>query len=497
MKKTISVLLSLVILFACTPITQAKAALKGDVNGDGKVTLADAKEALELASAIKETSSAQLYAADMDSDGVIDIDDVRAVLSTAADLDPSWTLNPVKQITPYKNNGYSEKTKFCVVNDYCGETFPKAPVNDKSSPLYSPLPQGTFDYVESGPVKAEGKEFYVLGSGRRIYANEVKVFTGYKMPLCNAHLRTPVITDTDSTDFYIALDWRVPFNAVIKAQSYESGYDGRPFNVKDGEFTGSYMDITFSYMNSAKGELYFPESRTIKYCKWIVNNDNDTAILRIYFRNAGEFYGYTAYYNDDNLLCISVKEPVESLKGRVIEIDPGHGGEQPGAVSQSNVYEREITYKIALNLKAYLETKGATVVLSRGNSSTEPEIEERRINTLQSNPDLFISIHLDSSSYSSANGFSVYYYKNYSAPFANAVADELPVAIKSGTGYNMADKGVHFYPFRVTRVENCPAILVECGFISNSSDFKIQNSANGQKYIAYGIYKGILNYFDM
>ena len=51
-----------------------------------------------------------------------------------------------------------------------------------------------------------------------------------------------------------------------------------------------------------------------------------------------------------------------------------------------------------------------------------------------------------------------------------------------------------FYPFMVTRVENCPAVLVECGFISNSQDFAIINTPAGQNSIARGIYNGIVEY---
>ena len=141
-----------------------------------------------------------------------------------------------------------------------------------------------------------------------------------------------------------------------------------------------------------------------------------------------------------------------------------------------------------------MQNAGATVIFSRDNSSSVPEIEERRINTIKNNPDLLISIHLDASSAKSVSGASVYYYEPYSGPLAYAISTALPNAVKNGTGHSMPNKGAHFYPFCVTRVENCPSVLVECGFITNSGDFKVQNSANGQTYIAKGIYDGIIKY---
>ncbi len=469
----------------------------GDINDDGKFTLADAKGILSVASDISESTNENILKSDLNGDGVVDIDDVKIAIDRSTDLDISYTLKPAKQLDITNKNGSSQKAKYVVVKSNYGETFKETPVNDKSNPLYSAQPKGTVDYYKSGPVTADDKTFYTLQSGRRVYADEVKIVNGYKLPDNEALLRMPTVTDNNSTDFYIDLDWRVPFNVTFTPQSYETGYDNRFHNVKDGKFTAQYMDITFYYTDVAEGKLSFPESDVIKNCKWIINNDDKTAKLRVYLRNAGEFYGYTAYYNKDNLLVISVKEPVDSLKGRVIEIDPGHGGEQPGAVSHNGTYESAITYKIALKLKSQLEKKGATVVLSRGNGKVVPEIEERRINTMKSNPDLFVSIHLDSSSSTSAKGSSVYYYKSYSAPLAYAISKNLPTALKSGMGYTLNNRGMHYYPFRVIRVENCPAVLVECGFISNYTEFNMQNSDKGQTCIAQGICNGIAEYFGV
>lgn len=490
------------------------ATVKGDMNGDGKVKLSDVREIMRIASAMETPDATIFNKADVNGDGQVTLADVKESLAVAVDIDPKWTLNKATQITPTAKHSSSTTMKFCKVTEYCAETFPSSPVNDVSDPLYSPLPKGTFDYVKSGPVtdSASGKKFYILKSGRRVYADEVKIFTGYKMPYNTAELRYPITYDTDSTKFYIDLDWRVPFNVTIKPQEYEIGYDSRKFNVADGDFTGKYMDIKFYYTKSAEGSLTFPDSDTIKSCKWFVNTEKKTATLRIYFREQGEFYGYTAYYDENNLLVISVKEPTEKLKGKTIEIDPGHGGNQPGAGSGTGVYESDITYKIALKLKSYLENAGATVIFSRDDSDSVPEIEERRINAMKNDADMFISIHLDSSSAKSAHGSSVYYYKNYSAPLAEAISKNIPKTLKSDTGYKMTNRGAHFYPFRVIRIENCPAVLVECGFISNTTavitpssdaksqancDFKLLNSSVGQKYVAKGIYKGIVEYFGI
>ncbi len=497
LNKIIAFTLCLSILGAAAVARAEGEVIPGDMNADGVLLVEDAKAILFIASGVRSITETDIFIADINSDGIVSVDDVKLALENAEDMDISWTLDKAEQFNPQKHNGISEKTKYVIVTDNYGETFNEKPVNDKSNPLYSAQPKGTIDYYKSGPVNGDEKSYYVLQSGRRIYADEVKLVNGYKLPDNEALLRMPTCTDNDSTDFFVDLNWRVPFNVTFTPQSYETGYDNRFHNVKDGKFTAQYMDITFYYTDVAEGALEFPDSKVIKNCKWTVNETDKTARLRVYLKNEGEFYGYTAYYNKDNLLVISVKEPVDSLKGRVIEIDPGHGGEQPGAVSHNGTYESAITYKIALKLKAQLEKKGATVVLSRGNSKVEPEIEERRINTMKSNPDLFVSIHLDSSSSTSAKGSSVYYYKNYSAPLAYAISKNLPTALKNGMGYTLNNRGMHYYPFRVIRVENCPAVLVECGFISNYTEFNMQNSDKGQTCIAQGICNGIVEYLGV
>lgn len=495
LKKILFLCCCLLGAFTLTVSAQA-AGIKGDINNDGKISLTDARTALKFASSVKTPTGAQLVSGDMDSDGAITLDDVRAILKKSVDIDSVRVLSPVEQITPTKNQGSDTRVKFCKVTELCAETFPATVLNDKSSPLFTTLPKGTFDMLDSELLtdSGSGKQFYNLKSGRRVYANEVKTFTGYKMPYNKIEAMTLVKTKGGSTKMFLALDWRVPFNAVLKPQSYEKGYDGREFNISGG-FTPKYIDFTFYYTKAASGVPTFPDSDVVKSCKWIINDDK-TATLRVYLREQGDFYGYTTYYDKDNYLVISFKEPADSLKGMVIELDPGHGGSQPGAGSGTGIFEKDITYKIANQLKNYLEDAGATVTFSRDNGSTVPEIEERRLSTIKNDPDMLISIHLDSLSDRSANGSSVYYYTSYSGELAESISQSLPKALKDNLGYNMKNKGSHFYPFRVTRVENCPSVLVECGFISNSSDFKIQNSARGQKYIAKGIFDGIVSYVN-
>ena len=499
-KRILSISMLISILLQVVSLTAfASEKIKGDVNGDGKISLSDARMVLNHLALLDSIPEDKLNLADFDKNGAITFDDARAILLSAIDLPPEYVeLQPFTQITPVKsNNGIKTKSKFCMVlNDY-SETFATS-IEDEYNPLYSPLLAGTFDYISSGPVKDEetGKKFYVLKSGRRINVDSVKVLTGYDMPINKIELMDDVETFNGATKFSIKSDWRVPFNVTIKPQSYTKGYSGEAYNLKDSKFTATYMDITFYYTSAPVGKISFPDSDMIKSMKWIEDTVKSTSTLRIYFKNEGKFMGYNVYYDEKNYLVISIKEPSFSLSDRVIMLDPGHGGDDPGAGSGTGVYEIDVTYKIATELASLLEKKGAIVLFSRDDGKVVPELKERRINTYALNIDMFISIHCDSSTSNSANGSSVYYYKNYSGPLAFAISKKLPATVKSDAGYAMQNKGAHFYPFYVTRIETCPSVLVECGFISNSDDFKIINSSKGRKAIAKGIYNGILAYYN-
>lgn len=500
-KKILSLLILICLTFQLFSLTAfAYAEIKGDVNNDGKVSLLDARAVLRSVAQIEVLPDEAMPVADYDGDGVLTFEDARKILNASIDLPPEYVgIEKFTQLTPKKSNdGITAKSKFCMILKDYSETLAASPVDNKSNPLYSPLLAGTFDYIKEGPVKdsSSGHEFYVLKSGRRVYTDSVKAFTGYNMPLNNIEVMNYVETSASDTQFYLKLDWRVPFNVTIKPQSYEKGYNSREHNLKDGVFTATYMDITFYYTDEYDGKISFPQSDMIKSMKWIKDGSKSTVTLRIYFRNEGSFMGYNVYYDENNFLVVSIKEESYSLSDRVIMLDPGHGGNQPGAGSGTGVYERDVTYKISLELKKLLEKAGATVVFTRDDGKSVPEIEERRLNAYEINPDLFVSIHCDSSDSKSTKGSSVYYYKNYSGPLAFAIAEKLPSAVKSQAGYAMQNRGAHFYPFLVTRLEVCPSVLVECGFISNTDDFKIINSDKGRKAIAKGIYDGIVEYYD-
>ena len=208
----------------------------------------------------------------------------------------------------------------------------------------------------------------------------------------------------------------------------------------------------------------------------------------------------------DGCLTLKIKaKPSSSLSGSVIMIDAGHGGNDSGAIcaynpNSSKKYEKQINLLLAQKIKAKLEARGATVIMTRSND-TYVSLNARANMGRTKNPDMFIAVHCDSSESASPMGTTAYYYQAYSFPLASAVHKRIVSAYKSsiysGAGsatLNKIDRGTNMYPFRVTRIEECPAVLIEYGFVSNIRECKLLWSDSVQERLAQATVDGIADY---
>ncbi|MBQ6019235.1 MAG: N-acetylmuramoyl-L-alanine amidase, partial [Clostridia bacterium] len=120
----------------------------------------------------------------------------------------------------------------------------------------------------------------------------------------------------------------------------------------------------------------------------------------------------------------------------------------------------------------------------------------------QYKPDAFVAVHSDYASNASISGTHAFYYYPWSMELAKCVHEQMVAAYRSsiyppGTvEYEQADRGVKFYPFQVTRLEECPAILIECGFVSNASDCSVLLTPSCQDIIAAAVANGIVSYLN-
>lgn len=171
-------------------------------------------------------------------------------------------------------------------------------------------------------------------------------------------------------------------------------------------------------------------------------------------------------------------------------IDPGHGGKDPGAVG-NNLKEKDINLGVALLLKEKLSPYKEKINLKLTRETDKAlELSERTTISNNFKADLFISIHCNSSTNSSAQGVETYCYKLSNNKGANAIHSEI-INSKAYT----KDRKVKEANFYVLRNTNAHAVLIELAFISNSSDAKILKEK--QNDFAEAILKGILKYFNI
>lgn len=190
-----------------------------------------------------------------------------------------------------------------------------------------------------------------------------------------------------------------------------------------------------------------------------------------------------------------VVSPGPSLRGATIVIDPGHGGRHPGAWKGRGVLsrspEKTLVLDIALKLRHILTQSGANVVMTR-TSDVTVELEERAEIADRSRADLFVSIHMDSIHKPNISGTKVFMYTHASKQSQKA-------AIAMVRAFRNADiecRGFDREDFHVLREHSRPAILIECGFLTNRDESRMLNSDSYRSKLASAIADGIANYFS-
>ena len=197
-----------------------------------------------------------------------------------------------------------------------------------------------------------------------------------------------------------------------------------------------------------------------------------------------------------------IKE-LTGLKGKIIVIDPGHGGNDAGAIGPTGVMEKNVTLSVALELEKLLKDEGAVVIMTRSTDKTvspkgskASDIEELQARCDVANREkasIFISIHADSFTNPSARGSTGYYYAKSDTDDGRRLAD----AIRRGLCEQIKtpSRGTKPCNFYVVRHTDMPATLLELAFISNPEEEKILSSSDGIKKAAQGIFDGIEDYF--
>lgn len=392
---------------------------------------------------------------------------------------------------------------------YEAETFNAFATDDASRPTNNYLPQGTMDYSSQSYVyyenSTEKKEYAVLRCGYQVYTSHKDKPTSNTVQIVKEYAGTlPDHNEIGISSFQnsgqhtvLTLDtmWKAPFYFDLLPQGYSSP-SNQDYRISSATYT--YVDITFCYATVLTGEIAIPEDNPIFASAEIIQNENDYT-LRLHLKKKGGFYGWSAKYNENGQLVFEFLNPVAvtaadnyygyDLTGVKVLVDVGHGGIDPGAVSFSNTYtEAYVNLVLANQIKAELESIGATVYLTRSDNSTSSA--DTKIKMLQQlKPDFCIAVHHNSHYRSDVSGFEVC----YSQPFAASAAKYIRDCTYETDFYSKYELDWHYY--FMARCTNCPVVLTENGYMSNKYDYN--NIINTEQSLrkAKAIAKGIVQYF--
>jgi len=417
------------------------------------------------------------------------------------------TLPPAGQLlTPATNHGLGTARMAEITTDYANARL-NSILDSKFVPSSSPLLQGTFDYIV-GQATINGGVHYLLASGKRVHGDDLRVInSGFRLPRNN--LQAAGRAENGMMTLRFNMNWKVPFNVDLIGQSYSSAFAEPGYTWGVGSFNATGLEITFYHTGSHAGNIDFSGSNLISGATWSQNSAENTVTLRLSFSNAGRFYGWQAVYEGNQLVIRLSRRPPATLSGAVIVLDPGHGGRDPGAPLAASHptlwHEKQLNLALANKARARLQAQGAIVHMTRGDDSFL-SLHDRTRFTRRINPDVFVSIHCDSSASGTPMGTSAFYYRAFSQPLARAVQGRLVRAWReqvytSANGFgNIADlhsrvdRGIRFFPYFVARVEECPAVLVEVGFGSNLTECRALQNDRYQDILAQAIVDGIADY---
>jgi len=269
------------------------------------------------------------------------------------------------------------------------------------------------------------------------------------------------------------------------------------------KFDGSVLTVNFGMQGQAP-EIDMPEDLSgTMFESYRSGKNGDTSFYAFTVSQETKFEGcYTEYENGEFRLILkkraSLAEGDKPLTGITIVLDPGHGGDENGAIGPMGyaLPEKELNLTNALKLAERLTALGADVHVTR-KEDRDVTLQERVDFNLQIKPDLFISLHVNSiaetSNATDVRGFTVWYQNPGSISFAQTVLDNM-------YNINLATnrlRKVNQASLFVCRPQWAPAVLLEASFIVNIDDFVWLIDPVKQDGMADAAVDAILEYFRL
>lgn len=193
-----------------------------------------------------------------------------------------------------------------------------------------------------------------------------------------------------------------------------------------------------------------------------------------------------------------VTEASMPVNKRVIVIDAGHGEWDPGKKSDG-VEEKDINLRIAEKLQTLLEMSGAVVFVTRADDTAlagrkREDLKARAGLANDTGADIFISIHQNSYGSPSIRGAQAFYLDG--SDKSKALAEKIQSQIIKFLNSNNRREAKANDGYYVLKSARMPAVIVECGFLSNPDEAGLLLREDYQDRVAWAVYMGISDYFE-
>lgn len=250
--------------------------------------------------------------------------------------------------------------------------------------------------------------------------------------------------------------------------------------------------ITVDVFGATSNSNWLTHMSTVKEIKNVYYNQIDDDVFRITIElQHQQHWGHTIYYSGNNLVIRVKRQPQKlALNNLVIGVDAGHGGSNKGAFGITGIMEKDMTLFIAKELQQALEAEGATVLMTRTKDTTYDN-HDRFTFFKEKNPDLLLSIHLNSAADPiRVKGVSTYYkYIGYRPLTQTILNHMLDMGLKEFGN-------VGNFNFILNGLTEFPNVLVETLFISHPEDEMNVLTPAYRKQMADKIVLGIKDWLE-
>lgn len=188
------------------------------------------------------------------------------------------------------------------------------------------------------------------------------------------------------------------------------------------------------------------------------------------------------------ILMMAFPGQTEAREVSRVIIDPGHGGKDKGA-HRGSVYEKDLALKVGLMVEKMLKAKGMPVTMTRRSDRFITLGDRAAIANRYSSNAIFVSIHFNAHTGTRLHGVETYYHSQQGQKLAAAVHLRMLSRLDTRNGNTRQRKDLG-----VLKATRCPAILVECGYISNPTERQKCITAAYQENCARAIVDGIWAY---